>query len=224
MKASSSNHGPLRPASRAVRRFVLAYRRMVAGALAALAVVVGISALEPADPATSAVVVAAHDLSSGTDLSDDDLEVRHVPSEAVASNAYTAVDDVAGESLSGPVRRGEAITDMRVIGTDLLAGYPPGSTLATVRIADTHSLWGVEAGTYIDVVGVDVDGDRSGKILADDAQVVAIPESADDSRAGSSGVSVVVCVPEDAAVGLAEAATRMQLGVIVSADAGDSHR
>ncbi|MDN5853374.1 MAG: SAF domain-containing protein, partial [Actinomycetia bacterium] len=216
-RGPTSSHSPLRPVTRAVRRFVLTYRRPLAGVCAALAVVAGLSAVKPPAPETTPVVVAAHDLTSGTDLSDDDLQVRQVPPDVAASNAYAAVDAVVGESLSGPVRRGETITDMRLIGTDLLAGYPTGSTLATVRIADAQSLWGVEVGVYVDIIGVDVDGKRSGKVLADDAQVVAIPESDTESMAGpSSGVSVVVCVPADTAVDLTQASSRMQLGVIVS--------
>lgn len=212
----------MRPVTRAVRRFVLTYRRLVAGTCAALAVVAGLSAVKPPDPATTPVVVAAHDLASGTDLVSDDVEVRHVPSDLTASNAYATVDAVVGHSLNGPVRRGEAITDMRLLGTDLLAGYPSGSTLATVRIADPQSLWGVEVGAYVDVIGVDVEGKRSGKVIADEAQVVALPDADTESMVGpSSGVSVVVCVPADTAVALAEAGSRMQLGVIVSASGGD---
>lgn len=217
MRGSTSNHSPLRPATRAVRRFVLAYRRPVAATCAALAVIAGLSAVKPPDPATTPVVVAAHDLDSGADLADDDVEVRQVPSELAASNAYAAVDAVVGHPLNGPVRRGEAITDMRLLSTDLLAGYPSGSTLATVRIADPQSLWGVEVGAYVDVIGVEVEGKRAGKVIADDAQVVALPDADADSLVGpSSGVSVVVCVPSDTAVALAEAGSRMQLGVIVS--------
>lgn len=221
MRGPNSTQSPFRSTSRTVRRFVLAHRRLVAGLCAALAVIAGLSAVKPPAPATDGVIVAAHDLASGTTLSADDVEVRRLPSEVAASGAYDDIDALVGESLSGPMRRGETITDMRLIGADLLAGYPADSTLATVRIADPQSLWGVAVGTYVDIVGVDVDGKKAGRILADEAQVVAMPEEAEKTIAGtSSGVSLVVCVPADKAVELTDAASRMQLGVIVSTDTG----
>lgn len=193
----------------------------MAALCAGLAVVTGLSAVTPAAPETDPVVVAAHDIASGETLGSDDVLVRDLPADAVASNAYHDADAVVGKALGGPVRRGETITDMRVVGSGLLTGYPDGSTLATVRIADPDSLWGIEVGTYVDIIGVDVDGTKPGRVLADDAPVVAMPEADAGATAGpATGVSLVVSVPADTAVELTNAGSRMQLGVIVSARGG----
>ena len=216
MRGPATSQSPIRPAIRTVRRFVLARRRLVAGLCAGLAVLAGLSAVKPAPPPTESVVVAVRDLASGTTLSADDVEVRDVPADATASHAYADSDAVVGEVLGGPVRGGETITDMRLVGSDLLNGYPAGSTLATIRIADPESLWGVEVGTYVDIVGVDAEEKGSGRILADGAQVVAIPTADEETSGITGGVSLVVCVPGETAVKLADAGSRMQLGAIVA--------
>lgn len=217
MKAPESTESPLRPVWRGVRRTILAHRRLVAAVCAALAVACALSALRPPDPPTRPVVVAARDLTSGTTLSGDDVEIRHVPADDSTTHAYDRVDRVIGEAVGAPVRRGETITDMRLLSSDLLAGYPDGSSLATVRVTDPQSLWGVEVGTYVSVVGVDVEHGGRGTVLAEHAQVVAMPEAEDDPTTGmTAGAALVVNVPSDEAVALTDAASRMQLGVVVS--------
>ncbi|UYM06643.1 SAF domain-containing protein [Solicola gregarius] len=161
--------------------------------------------------------MATRDLVSGTTLSDDDVEIRHVRADDAATHAYDEVQSVVGEVIGAPVRRGEPLTDMRLLTSDLLAGYPDGSSLATVRVTDPQSLWGVEVGTYVDVVGVDVDGGSRGRVLAEHAQVVAMPTTEQDPTTGmSAGAAVVVSVPPDEAVTLTDSAGRMQFGVVVS--------
>ena len=214
---SDSSPNPLRPAWRGLRRFVLARRRLVAGVCAALAVAAGLSALRPDDPATRPVVVAAHDLDSGVTLSDEDVEIREVRADDAATHSYEHLEPVVGEVVGAPVRDGEPITDLRLLTTDVLDGYPADSSLATVRVTDPQSLWGVEVGTYVDVVGVDVEGRGRGRVLATHAQVVAMPEAEEEPTTGmTAGAALVLNVPADEAVTLTDAATRMQLGVVVS--------
>src|SRR6478735_9181515 len=55
---------------RPLRRAVLARRRLLAAALAAVAVAAGLQAARPQPPTRAAVLVAAHDLPAGTRLPD----------------------------------------------------------------------------------------------------------------------------------------------------------
>lgn len=212
----SSRDSPVRAALRGLRRSVLAHRRLVAATCAAVAVAASLSALRPAEPSTRPVVVAARDLASGTELSAEDVELRELPADGVAAHAYTDPGEVVGEVVGAPMRHGESLTDVRLLGSDLLSGYPEDATIATVRIADPQSLWGVEVGTYVDIVGVDVDAKGAGEVIAPGAQVVAMP-AADRDTAVSTGAVLVVSVPAETAVALTEAGSRMQLGVVVSA-------
>ncbi|MGH3357543.1 MAG: SAF domain-containing protein [Nocardioidaceae bacterium] len=216
MRKPPPDDGSARTALRTVRRAVLAHRRLVAACCAGLAVFASLSALRPPDPPTSGVVVATRDLASGATLTSADVEVREIPVDDVAAHAYASTDDVVGEVVGAPMRRGESITDMRLLASDLLSGYPDGATLATVRIADPQSLWGVEVGTIVDIVGVDIDGKGAGQVVAADARVVAMPATDTEDAAVSTGAVLVVSVPSDTAVSLTDASSRMQLGVVVS--------
>lgn len=216
----TADESPVRTAVRGARRSVLAHRRLVAAACAGIAVAASLSALRPAEPSTRPVVVAARDLASGTELSADDVELRDLPADGVAAHAYTDPGQVIGEVVGAPMRDGESLTDVRLLGSDLLSGYPEDATIATVRIADPQSLWGVEVGTYVDIVGVDIDGRGAGEVIAPDAQVVAMPTTDSDDAAVSTGAVLVVSVPAETAVALTEAGSRMQLGVVVSAGTG----
>lgn len=207
----------MRAVVRGVRRTVLAHRRLVAALCAGIAVAATLGALRPAEPPTRPVVVTARDVASGSTLSADDVEVRDLPAADVAAHAYTEPRDVIGEVAGAPMRRGESVTDVRLLGSDLLSGYPDDATIATVRIADPQSLWGVEVGTYVDIVGVDLDGTGAGEVIAPDAQVVAMPATEADDTAVTSGAVLVVSVPPETAVALTDAGSRMQLGVVVTA-------
>lgn len=211
-----SGDRPLRSAVRGVRRVVLTHRRLVAALCAAIAVATALSALRPPEPPSRSVVVAARDLASGTTVSDDDVELRDVPLDVAADNAYHSTDAVVGEVVGAPLRTGETITDLRLLASDLLSGYPEGTTLATVRIADPQALWGVEVGTYVDIVGVDIEGAAEGEVIAQDAQVAAIPAGDTSETELDAGAVLVVNVPSQTAVSLTDASSRMQLGVVVS--------
>lgn len=214
--SNTDDESTVRAVVRSARRLVLTHRRLVAACCAGLAVAASLSALRPPDPPTRPVVVATRDLASGTTLTGDDVALREIATDDVAGHAYTRVGDVVGEVVGAPMRRGESLTDMRLLASELLSGYPDDATLATVRIADPQSLWGVEVGTYVDIVGVDIDGKGAGRVVAADAQVVAMPAT-DTDAAVSAGAVLVVSVPAETAVALTDASSRMQLGVVVSA-------
>ncbi len=92
----------------------VAARRAAAGGLVVLAAV---AALRP-DPADghAATVVAARDLSPGAELSAADVIVESHAVTAIPDGALSDPAAAVGSTLTGPTRRGEVITDVRLLG------------------------------------------------------------------------------------------------------------
>lgn len=198
---------------RAVRRAVLARRRLLAALCAAVAVVAAVQAARPGERPTVPVTVAAHDLPSGTVLTRADLVLRHFP----AGVAPVGSDSRAlGRTLAAPVRRGEPVTDVRLVGPTLVSAYPDRVALP-VRIADADAVALLRPGDRIDLVAADP---RRGTAayVATDVPVLALPLPADheDATAGLTGRLVVVAaVPADVARIAGAAATDL-LSVVIS--------
>src|SRR3981081_3938816 len=97
----------------------LAARRVVAAALVILAAVVALRA----DPqgARTEIVVATRDLSSGVELTADDVRIENRTAATVPDGSQSNVDAVIGSTLAGPARRGEVLTDARALGPRLAA-------------------------------------------------------------------------------------------------------
>ena len=200
---------------RAERRTVLARRRPLAALCAGVAVLTGVQAVRPAEGATVAVPVATHDLDSGTVLSAGDLSTRRLPVGSAPDGLET---HAVGRTLAGPIRRGEPVTDARLVAPALIAGYP-GRVALPVRIADGDVVGLLRVGDHVDLVAADP---RSGtaSYVAVDVPVVALP-APDEQRVGSGvgGVTgrlvVVAAVPSDVD-GIAGAAATDLLSVVIS--------
>ncbi|MEV4400290.1 SAF domain-containing protein [Nonomuraea sp. NPDC049607] len=162
-------------------------RRLIAAALAALGVLAAYVALRPA--AGPEVLVAARDLAPGL-LRPGDLRpapLDRPPDGAVRSYA-------AGRYLAGPMRRGEPLTDARLLHPVPL---PPGMVAAPVRIADPDAVALISPGSTIGVLAA-WEGGRPAQLIADDVRVITIPPAADDSRTGGALV-VLAATPYQAA-------------------------
>jgi pilus assembly protein CpaB len=130
---------------------VARHRRWLAAGLAALGAAAALQALTPPTPAGSLVWVAARDLPAGRALAGPDLRPVRWPVTALP-------DGVAGSQPSGvlaaPVRRGEPVTDVRLVGPALLAGQQPGTVAMTIRVADPATVLTVRPGSRVDVLAV----------------------------------------------------------------------
>jgi len=160
---------------------VLARRRPLAAACAGVAVLAVIQAARPAPVATVPVRVAAHDLASGTVLSDDDLVVRRFPSGLAPPGS---VGRAVGRTLAAPVRAGEPVTDVRLVAPSLVSGYP-GRVALPVRVADADAVALLQVGDRVSLVAADP---RRGtaSYVAIDVPVLALPrpdpEAAESAR------------------------------------------
>ena len=197
-----------------LRRALYARRRLLAGIFAALAVVAAIQAARPAPPPTRVVLTAATDLRAGDVLSPDDVALVEAAPELVPDGTLDPSEPPFGRALAGPVRAGEPLTDVRLVQGELLAGFEPGTVLATVRVFDPAAAVHLEPGDQVDVVGSDPRGGLTASVIAPDVTVV-IPPAADDAITLGDGAPVVVAVDEPTALALADAAVRQQLTVLL---------
>lgn len=201
-----------RPLGR-LRRAVLARRRPLAAALAALAVLAGIRATTAPPPPTTPVVVARADLPGGTPVRSDDLVTVDVDPDLVPSGASSSPARLVGRVLAAPVRAGEPLTDVRLVAPGLLDGYP-GLVAAPVRVADADVVRLLDVGDRVDVLAADPTGRAPAEVVAH-APVVALPSSAGHEAASSVGGLVVVAVAEGDALELAARAPTHVLSVVL---------
>lgn len=190
----------LRRKARALRRAVLARRRPLAALLVALAVFIGLRATVGPAPPTVAVPVAAHDLPAGSHLTSDDVTLEQWPAALVpAGLGQSAV----GQLLASPVRRGEPLTDARVVGARLADAHRE-LTVMPLRLPDAAVVELLQVGDRIDLSAVDPETGET-EALASDVLVLAIPppDGVDASLAGRLIVAGIDPTSADAAAGAA---------------------
>ena len=180
--------GRLARARRAVRRAVLRRRRLLAAVLTAVAGAAGLQAVTAPPPATVTVAVAARDLPAGAVLGAEDLVAVEFAPGSVPDDL---AEDAVGRMLAGPLRRGEPVADVRLVGPDLAAGRP-GLVATPVRLPDAAMVALLEVGDLIDLVAADPQAGTA-QVLATDLPVLAIPgDLGADATAGLPGRLVVV--------------------------------
>jgi Flp pilus assembly protein CpaB len=178
---------------RELARAMLWHRRLLAAGLAAAAVAAALSVLAPDPPATVQVVGAARDLRGGAPLRLDDLMSVALAPSSVPAGALTDRSSVVGRVLAGPVRRGEPLTDVRLLGRELLGGYAgAGDRLvaAPVRLADAGAAALLRPGDVVDVLAAypEQAGDAA-TVVATAVRVLSVPRLGDGDGAsgGDSG-------------------------------------
>jgi hypothetical protein len=173
-------------------------RNLRRGAAAALVLTAALLLLVPTRPAAGhPVVVAAADLPVGAVLAAPDLVNSTVldPPDGALTDPGPAV----GRTLAGPVRRGEVLTDVRLV--DPVGPQPgPGRVAVPIRPADPAVSELLRPGMHVAVVAVADDGGAT--MLVPDAVVLLIPP-ADGRR--DQVPPVVLAVPADTADGVVAA-------------------
>jgi hypothetical protein len=166
-------------------------RRALAVALFLLA---GAMALAPRSRPTGADLVwtAAHSLPAGATLSAVDLSAT--PATGPPDGAFPTTTPIAGRVLAAPVRRGEILTDVRLVGR---AGPDPGPgrVAVPVRPSDGGTVSLLTPGVHVAVVGVTQDNEV--RTLARDAVVLSVhgPPGGSVLADSSAPALVVLAVP-----------------------------
>jgi Flp pilus assembly protein CpaB len=178
-------------------------RRLAAGLLVVLA---GVAALRPdARDVQREVAIAARDLSPGTPLTADDVRMENRSAATLPDGAHSDLA-IIGSTLAGPARRGEVLTDARVLGPRL-AGLSagPDARVVPLHLADAAVLDLIRTGDVVDILGApSADANARPRVIATNAVVVLV--SATAKTIGSSNDRVVlVALPASAAHALAGA-------------------
>ncbi|MGI5204312.1 RcpC/CpaB family pilus assembly protein [Spirillospora sp. CA-108201] len=196
-------------------------RRPLAALFAAAAAGLALLALRPGPPPSVRVLAAARDLPGGTPLAPSDLRRLDLPPSAVPAGALRAGG--AGRVLAGPMRRGEPLTDARVVGAGLLRGYGPGTVAAPVRLADAGAARLVHPGDRVDVLAVPSGATPANgppntrphwdaaRVVVSEVPVIAIPPP--DENDPSDGALIVLATDHPQALALAAAATPLAVTI-----------
>ena len=206
---------------RDLRRVAGWHRRLLAGAFAAASVALGLEALEPSPPPSVRILAAATDLPAGATLSPADLTTSALSPEAVPAGAFHPGDPVSGRVLAAPLRAGEPLTDVRLVGTALLRTYGQDTVAAPVRIADADAVRLLSPGDRVDVLAAAGTswGRQSDPVLTPAVTVAhAVPVLTVAGRRGggmSDGALVVLATSPTVAEQLAGAAVSARLSVVV---------
>jgi Flp pilus assembly protein CpaB len=158
-------------------RTVLA-RRVAAGGLVVLAAVA--AARSNPDDDRAEVVVATHDLAPGAALTPDDIRLEKRSTTTLPDGAQADLAAVVGSTLAGPTRRGEVLTDVRLLGTRLAESTAgPGARIVPLHLADVALLDLIRIGDVVDVLAAPPTEAHPGtpatsKVVATDAVVVLV--------------------------------------------------
>ena len=181
MPLPTSRPDSVRRKLHSLRRAILARRRPLAALLAALAVLIGLRTTVGPGPPTVEVPVAARDLAAGARLTERDVSISRWPADLAPAGL---TGSVAGQVLAAPLRRGEAITDLRFTGSGLARAHPE-LTVMPLRLPDPAVVELLQAGDRVDLSAVDPETGEAEE-LASDVLVLAIPPAgtADSSLTG----------------------------------------
>jgi Flp pilus assembly protein CpaB len=185
-------------------------RRVAAGGLVALA---GVATLR-SDPGRddAEVVVAARDLRPGAALTADDVRLEKLSATTIPDGSQRDAATVVGSMLAGPTRRGEVLTDVRLLGSrlaELTAG--PGARIVPLLLADDALIDLIRVGDVVDVLSAPAtEAPAAGnpavtKVVATDAVVVLVSPKQKVQAADSNRV-VLVALPARVANTVAGAA------------------
>ncbi|MBW0015103.1 SAF domain-containing protein [Mycobacterium sp.] len=189
MGEPSLNAALLRRISTSLRpdwtRTVLA-RRLAAGGLVALA---GIATLRSNPEGERAeVVVAVRDLRPGTALTLEDVGIENRLAATVPDGSQNDLGAVIGSTLASPTRRGEVLTDVRLLGSRLAEAAigpkaGPGARIVPLHLADSALIDLVRVGDVVDVLAAPSPdpqaasgsgGQAGSRVVATDAVVVLV--------------------------------------------------
>jgi Flp pilus assembly protein CpaB len=178
-------------------RTVLA-RRVAAGGLVVLA---GVAALRSnPDGDRAEVVVAVHDLAPGTALTPDDVRLEKRSATTLPDGSQADLDAVVGSTLASPTRRGEVLTDVRLLGSRLAESTAgPGARIVPLHLADSALIDLVRVGDVVDVLAAPATDSQAaaqavGKVVATDAVVVLV-SAKQKAQATDSDRVVLVALP-----------------------------
>jgi pilus assembly protein CpaB len=142
----------------------------------------------------------AADHTGGAALSAGDVTIERLPPADVPADALLAGHPVLGRLLAAPVRRGEPLTDVRLLSTSLLGALGTSGLVAVpVRVADAAATTAlVQPGNRVDVLAADPGSGGSTSTVVRNVLVLAVPGRDDSGASGTDGLLVVAATSAQA--------------------------
>lgn len=150
---------------------------------------------------TQPVVVAAVDLTLGTQLGKDDVTVLNFPKGQAPAGSFSNVSDVVGRGLIVPVVKNEPVLAPKLASKEAGAGLPPvipsGMRAVSVRVNDVIGVAGyVLPGNHVDVVATESPDGKSenatSKVILSNVQVVTAGTRIDEDKEKGKPMEVTV--------------------------------
>lgn len=198
----------------AARLFVYRFRRPLAAASAALAALILVASLRPGEAPGIDIVIAAHDLPAGAQLTADDLDRASLPLDYAPPGALSDPSLAVGRTIAADMLAGEVVTATRLVTAE---GTPQGMSVVPVRLADAEAADLLAPGSVVDLVAIE--GAEAGRIIAEAVRVVTVPRA--ETASGLSGTQrragslIVVATDRRTAVLLASVGAQPGLGVVM---------
>lgn len=168
-----------------LRRALRWHRRLLAAALAGLAVYFALVALTGRDD-TTRVVVAVHTIETGRTTSAGDLTTLELPRDAVPEGAFTGIDEAIGQTVIAQVPARAVLTASSfTTGNNLVA---PGRVALPVGLPGSAPVDLIRVGDRIDLLGPG--GSGAIEVLVSGVRVIAIPSG--DAGLFDGGSSVIL--------------------------------
>lgn len=166
-----------------------------------------------------AVLVMTRDASIGEELTPKDVAIRRVSAPPDGALSPDRAGEIsrrpAGMTLAASVRRGEILTDVRLIG-ESGPDPGPGRSALVIPLPDRATVDLLHAGMHVSLRGVEdlaVEQTFSAPVLTDAAVVleVLVPDASMIGPAASA--AALVSIPDDDAARVAVAAARGTIAI-----------
>ena len=153
------------------------------------------------------MVVASRDLGPGAELTADDVRLETRSAPTIPDGSQSDLGSVVGSTLAGPARRGEVLTDVRLLGRRLAeSAAGPDARIVPVHPADSALIDLVRPGDVVDVVAAtEGSAQAAPHVVATDAIVVSVSAKPKAQSANNERV-VLVALPAASATAVAGAA------------------
>ncbi|OLO99010.1 flagellar biosynthesis protein FlgA [Mycolicibacterium porcinum] len=192
----------------------VAARRAAAAGLVVLAAIAALRS-DP-DGGYTEIAVATHDLSPGIALTAADVRLERRSTATLPDGVQRDVTALIGATLTAPARRGEVLTDVRLLGSRLAeSAAGPDARIVPLKLSDTALLDLIRPGDVVDVLTVTAGQDDKQParpvVAASGAVVVLVSEKPRGAGVSTDRVALVALparpANEVAAISLVQAVT-----------------
>lgn len=180
-------------------------RRVAAAGLVLLAGVATVRSNPAGDHAE--VVVASHDLRPGAALTYDDVRLEKRLATTLPDGSQADLTAVIGATLTSPARRGEILTDVRLLSNRLAeSAAGPGTRMVPLHLADGALIDLVRPGDVVDVLTTSAAGSQSPPTVVATDAVVVLVSAKQKAQAAENDRVLLVALPANVANAVAGAA------------------